>query len=46
MAKNSAQNAKTSAAKSQKKPIPWQQILFAAFALLIVLSMVLSAFMY
>jgi hypothetical protein len=45
MAKNGIQNMKTTPAKAKKNPFPWQQVLFASFALLIVISMILSAFM-
>ena len=41
MSKNGNKNA-----KSEKSSMSWQQMLFAGFALLIVISMILSAFMY
>ncbi len=44
MSKN-GNHSKKPAQKQKKNPIPWQQILFAGFALLIVISMILSAFM-
>jgi len=45
MSKNLNRNLKKNDAKPKKKTFPWQQLLFAGFALMIVLSMILSAFM-
>ncbi len=45
MNKNANRNNKKTAPKQKKDSLPWQQLLFVGFALLIVVSMILSAFM-
>jgi hypothetical protein len=45
MSKNGNKNVKPNAQKDSKPAINWSQVLFAGFALLIVVSMILSAFM-
>ena len=45
MSKNGNKNVKPTAQKAAKPAMNWSQILFAGFALLIVVSMILSAFM-
>jgi hypothetical protein len=45
MSKNGNRSTKTAVSKPKKNSMPWQQILFAGFALLIVISMILSAIM-
>jgi len=45
MSKIGNQAFKKPVSKSKKNSLPWQQLLFVGFALLIVISMILSAFM-
>lgn len=45
MSKNGNRIIKKTEPKQKKNSLPWQQLLFVGFALLIVVSMILSAFM-